>query len=278
MSFEGRVAIVTGAGRRGGIGEAIALRLARGGAAVAVADLCADGSGTPRARGAWEDLQEVAERVTAAGGAGLAIKADVTDEDAVAGMVRQVETKFGKLDLLFNNAGGGRGAGPFEHTRVVDLSRADWDYTIAVNLTSVFLCCKWAAPLIARSGGGAIVTTSSMSAHHGLPGMSAFSAAKFALTEFTRTLAIELAPDRIRVNAFSPGMTLTPALQRRYEAIAATNPEQTAAEHMKARMGNIPLGRMADPDEMAAVACFLASADASYMIGQTLEVDGGRRV
>lgn len=279
MDFEGSVAIVTGAGGLGGIGEAIALKLARSGASVAVVDLCHGDPDVPsRKFASWEDLQAVAERVTAAGGTGVAIKADLTDEDAVAGMVREVEERFGKAHLLFNNAAGGRSAGPIHHTPVTKLSRADWDYTLAASLTSVFLCCKWAAPLIAKSGGGAIVNTNTMSAHYGVAGMSAYLSAKYALVEFTKILALELAPDNIRVNAFSPGMTLTPSLRYRYEEIAAEQPDRSAEEHMKARTSNIPLGRMAEPEEMASVACFLASKEASYMIGQTLEVDGGRRV
>jgi NAD(P)-dependent dehydrogenase (short-subunit alcohol dehydrogenase family) len=281
MSFEGSVAIVTGAGGRGGIGEAIALKLARGGASVAVVDLCPDNRDAPGAKvlPTWDELQAVADRVTAAGGTGLAIKADVTDEDSVAEMVRKVQARFGKLHLLFNNAAGGRSAGPIHHTPVTKLSRADWDYTLAISLTSVFLCSKWTAPVIANSGGGAIVNTITMSAHHGMPGMSAYCSAKFALVEFTRTLALELAPDNIRVNAFSPGLTMTPSLRHRYEEMAVQNPELTAEEHMKKRVAHsIPLGRVADSEEMASVACFLASKESSYMIGQTLEVDGGRRV
>ncbi|MFD0848980.1 SDR family NAD(P)-dependent oxidoreductase [Sphingosinicella xenopeptidilytica] len=279
MSFEGSVAIVTGAGGEGGIGEAIALKLARSGASVAVVDICHDDPEAPRRKlASWDELQAVAERVNAAGGTGLAIKADLTDEDAVADMIRQVETQFGALNLLFNNAAGGRSAGPINHTPVTQLSRSDWDFTLAASLTSVFLCCKWAAPLIARSGGGAIVNTNTMSAHYGVRGMSAYLSAKYALVEFTKILALELAPDNIRVNAFSPGMTLTPSLRFRYEEIAAEKPEHSAEEHMKLRTVDIPLGRMADPEEMASVACFLASKEASYMIGQTLEVDGGRRV
>lgn len=279
MDFEGNVAIVTGAGGEGGIGEAIALKLARSGASVAVVDICHDDPDAPgRKLPSWDELQAVADRVTAAGGTSLAIKADLTDEDAVEDMVRQVEARFGKLDLLFNNAAGGRSAGPIHHTPVTQLSRKDWDYTLAASLTSVFMCCKWAAPLIAKSGGGAIVNTNTMSAHYGIAGMSAYLSAKYALVEFTKILALELAPDNIRVNAFSPGMTLTPSLRFRYEEIAAEQPEYSAEEHMKLRTANIPLGRMADPEEMAAVACFLASKEASYMIGQTLQVDGGRRV
>src|SRR3546814_12600107 len=118
------------------------------------------------------------------------------------------------------------------------LSRKDWDYTLAASLTSVFMCCKWAAPLIAKSGGGAIVNTNTMSAHFGIAGMSAYLSAKYALVEFTKILALELAPDNIRVNAFSPGMTPTPSLRFRYEEITAERTEYSAEEHMKLRTTN----------------------------------------
>src|SRR3546814_19488030 len=107
-----------------------------------------------------------------------------------------------------------------------------------------------------------------MSAHFGIAGMSAYLSAKYALVEFTKILALELAPDNIRVNAFSPGMTLTPSLRFRYEEIAADQPEHSAAAHMTLRTANIPLGRMADPEATAAVACFLASKGASRPAGR----------
>ena len=280
MRFEGRVAIVTGAGRAGGIGEAIAVHLAREGASVAVVDLCGEREDVPRERfGSWDELQAVAERVTAAGGLGLAVQADVTDEDSVAAMAEQVRSRFGALHILFNNAAGGSGAGPVDRTPVTRLAKRDWDYTIAVSLTSVFLCSRTCAPLIAASGGGAIVNTVSISAHHGVPGLSAYSAAKFAVIALTRTMAVELAADNIRVNAFSPGMTATPYVRQRFEALAAEQPEFSADEHMaRSAARGVPLGRPADPREMAAVAAFLASNDSSYMTGQILEVDGGMRV
>jgi NAD(P)-dependent dehydrogenase (short-subunit alcohol dehydrogenase family) len=280
MRFEGKVAIVTGAGRAGGIGEAIARRLTSEGATVAVVDLCRDRPDVPREKfGGWDELRAVADSLEGAGRKGLPVRADVTSEDEVAALMEEVEARLGRIDILFNNAGGGTGAGPVDQTPVAALSKADWDYTFAVSLDSVFLCAKHAAPRIARQGGGAIVNTSSISAYHGVAGISAYAAAKYGVTALTRSLAMELAPQRIRVNAFAPGMTLTPYVRQRYAHVAAQNPGTTPEEHMERMVSTrIPLRRPADPSEMASVAAFLASEDASYMTGQTLFVDGGMRV
>lgn len=277
--FEGRAALVTGAGRRGGIGEAIARRLAAEGARVAVVDLCRDRPEVPRETfGNWERLQEVAESLSEIGERGLALKADVTDEGEVAEMFALASAHLGRLDALFNNAGGGTGAGPVDRTNVEALDKADWDYTISVSLSSVMLCTKHAIPHLAASGNGAIVNTTSISAYHGVPGLSAYSAAKFAVTALTRTLALELAPRGVRVNAFAPGMTLTPYVRQRFAVAAAEQPGSDPAELLRRAGAGVPLGRAAEPAEMAAVAAFLASDDASYMTGQTLFVDGGTRV
>lgn len=277
--FEGRVAVVTGAGRPGGIGEAIALRLAEEGASLALVDLCRDRPETPRERfGSWEELNEVAERVSARGAQARAFKADVTSEQDVRALMADVDAAFGAIHVLFNNAGGGAGAGPVDQTPVTDLELADWDYTLRVSLTSVMLCSKHAVPRIAAAGGGAIVNTVSVSAHAGAPGISAYAAAKLGVVSLTRTLANELAPLNIRVNAFSPGMTLTPYVRQRYEYVASRDPSRTAEQHMASAVETrVPLKRAARPEEMASVAAFLASEDASYMTGQTLLVDGGMR-
>jgi NAD(P)-dependent dehydrogenase (short-subunit alcohol dehydrogenase family) len=277
MRLEGRVAIVTGAGRAYGIGEAIALRLAEEGAHVAVVDLCRQREHLPREQfGQWDELQAVAEKILQHGVRAIPVKADVTNEDEVAAMVALVAAKFGRIDILCNNAGGGTGAGPVDRTDVVDLPRAAWDYTFDASLTSTFLCSKHAArTMIAESRGGSIVNTVSVSAHGGMPGGSAYAAAKFALLNFTQTLALELAPHRIRVNAFSPGITMTQYVQQRLEAVAQAQGGKTASQVQAEWVRGVPLGRAATPGEMASVAAFLASEDSSYMTGQTLIVDGG---
>lgn len=276
--FAGQVAVITGAGRAGGIGEAIARRLASEGARVVVSDL---GRGTDRPGvklGTSEELEAVAASLRETGAEAVALTADVTDEASVAALMAEAERAFGRVDHLFNNAGGGAGAGPLDRTPIADLDRADWDYTLRVSLDSAYLCAKHAAPIIARGGGGSIVNTGSISAHHGVAGMSAYAVAKFGLVALTRALAIELAPQTIRVNAFAPGMTLTPYVRQRFDQRAAEDPTRTAEEHLQAVAGTIPLGRAAEPAEMAAVAAFLASRDASYITGQMILADGGMRV
>lgn len=276
--FAGQVAVITGAGRAGGIGEAIARRLASEGARIVVSDLGRSADRPGVQLGTSEELEAVAASLRTSGAEAVAVTADVTDEASVAALMAEAERAFGRIDHLFNNAGGGTGAGPVDRTNVTELDRADWDYTLRVSLDSAYLCAKHAAPVIARGGGGSIVNTGSISAHHGLAGMSAYAVAKYGLVALTRNLAIELAPQGIRVNAFAPGMTLTPYVRQRFEQRAVDDPSRSVEEHLAAVAKAIPLGRAAQPEEMASVAAFLASRDASYVTGQMILVDGGMRV
>jgi NAD(P)-dependent dehydrogenase (short-subunit alcohol dehydrogenase family) len=242
-----------------------------------VADLCRERPDIPREKfGQWEELQAVAGNVRKHGTRVLAVKADVTNEDDVAAMVAEAQKTFGRVDILCNNAGGGTGAGPVDRTDVTELSREDWDYTVGICLTATFLCSKHGArAIIAGNRGGRIINTVSVSAHGGMPGGSAYSAGKSALVSLTKTLALELAPHRITVNGFSPGMTLTQYVRQRMEAVAAGQQGRSVEEVQAEWVKGVPLRRAAEPSEMASVAAFLASDDSSYMTGQTLVVDGG---
>jgi NAD(P)-dependent dehydrogenase (short-subunit alcohol dehydrogenase family) len=275
MRLKDRVAIVTGAGRRGGIGEAIALRLAEEGAHVVVVDVCGAATASGQVFGQWDELRSIAAGVGASGRRGLAVKADLLMEDDVVSMVDQTMETFGRIDILCNNAAGGRGAGPIEPINVVDISLEDWRYTVDVNLTPTFLCSKHVARrMIEGGGGGAIINTSSIAARRTSPGVSGYTAGKLGVIGLTRSLAVELAAHGIRVNGISPGVTDTPWVQQRVSHISSAT-GVTRDQMLTQWVSAIPLRRTAAPAEMAGVVAFLASDDASYLTGQTISVDGG---
>jgi 3-oxoacyl-[acyl-carrier protein] reductase len=242
--LEGRTAIVTGASR--GLGRAMAVDLARAGAFVYAAF-------RQRADGAEATLAEAA----AAGGGGATLALDVTDPAAVADTFRRVLDERGRLDVLVNNAGVSRDG--FLATMPDD----DWDEVIAVNLGGTMRCCRAAARPMIRQGHGAIVNVASVAGLHASPGQANYAASKGGVVALTRTLAAELAPRGVRVNAVVPGLIkagMTHGLDRR-----------VADE----RRGRIPLGRLGEADEVARVVTFLASDAAAYIVGQALVVDGG---
>jgi len=240
--FEGRVALVTGGAS--GIGAATARRLAREGARVMVGDqneaLGKQVAGELDGRGAFHAV-------------------DVSDLERVRGLVDATVERFGRLDVLVNNAG----IGSFGETPDVDPEQ--WHRVIAVDLHSVFYGCRAAIPHLRRAGGGAIVNTASISGLLADYGFSAYNAAKGAVVNYTRTLAIDHAHEGIRVNAVCPGMIKT-ALS----AVLVQN-EKVMAEYARA----IPMGRVGEADEVADVVAFLASDDARYVTGQSLAIDGG---
>ncbi|HVV57922.1 MAG TPA: SDR family oxidoreductase [Gaiellaceae bacterium] len=243
----GKTAIVTGAGS--GIGRAAALRFAAEGARVAAVDL--DGAKADETR-------------AAAGAGALALTVDVTDAEAVQAAVAQVTEAFGGVDVYFNNAGVPQAAKPFAET-----SREEWDRIIAVNLTALFTGVQAVAPVMREQGGGSVVVTSSIAATRPRPGIATYVASKAGVNGLVRALALELAPDRVRVNAIAPVAVRTPMLAQ----FAFADSEQATIERVEQ---TIPLGRLVEPEDIAAAALYLASDEARCVTGIILNVDGGR--
>lgn len=240
--FDEKVVIVTGGGT--GIGAATARRFAEEGARVVLAG---------RREG---NLRRTAEAI--APGHALVHTIDVTDENAVAGLVDATLAAFGGIDVLVNNAG------VFEGGTVANTTTARWHNVIAANLDAVFFLCRAALPHLIKTR-GAIVNTSSVSGLRGEWGAAAYVAAKGGLSNLTRAMALDLARDGVRVNAVCPTLTATPMT-------ANTHAERQAMAKFRDR---IPLGRSAQPEEVAAAIAFLASNDASFITGVNLPVDGG---
>ena len=269
--LKGKVAIVTGAGRRLGIGRGIALRLAREGADVAVADICREFEEFPGyGLGMWEGLKETADEISALGVRGLPVRVDVTDAGQVEEMVRQTVEALGRLDIIVNNAGGAPGPAP-----VIALEEAAWNKTIAINATGTFLCSRAAArQMLAQGQGGKIINISSIAGKQGSPFLAAYCAAKAAIIGLTRTMALELAAANIQVNAVCPGQVDT-ELQHWGWQLAAGMRGTSYEEVIKRVISEIPLGRLETPDDVANVVAFLASSQSDYMTGQAINVSGG---
>jgi 3-oxoacyl-[acyl-carrier protein] reductase len=248
--FDGRLAIVTGASR--GIGAAISRRLAEEGATVVGVDL------DPGVKEAMESL--VRDGYRAEG-----MTANVADADAVEKFVAAVADRHGRIDVLVNNAGVTRDDLLFK------LSEDDWDTVIDVNLKSVFLCSRAAQRLMVEAKKGAIVSLSSRSAL-GNRGQANYSAAKAGIRGLTSTLALELGPFGIRANAVAPGYIATEMTEQ-----TATRLGLDPGAHQEKAAAVTPLRRVGQPAEVASVVAFLASDDASYVSGQTIEINGGAR-
>ncbi len=246
--MDSKVALVTGAAA--GIGKATAFAFAAEGASVALVD-------SDEQRGGL-----VADEIREAGGRALFIPADVSQAELANAMVSATMSRFGRLDFAFNNAGIEGDPGPIELC-----SDQNWDRTLAVNLTGVFLCMRAEIPAMRASGGqGAIVNCASIAGLNGFPGLAAYVASKHGVNGLTRSAALELAADGIRVNSVCPGAIETEMIQR----IKVEQPElieRTVAAH--------PLGRLGQPEEIAACVIWLCSAGAGFVTGQAIAVDGG---
>jgi NAD(P)-dependent dehydrogenase (short-subunit alcohol dehydrogenase family) len=242
--LQDRVAVITGAGS--GIGLATARRLAAEGARVVAVDIDA-GTG-----------QAAADEV-----GGLFIAADVTDEAAVSALFDEVAETMGRIDIAFNNAG----ISPPEDDSILTTGLDAWRRVQEVNLTSVFLCCKYVLPHMRRQGKGSIINTASFVAVLGAAtSQISYTASKGGVLAMTRELGVQFAREGIRVNALCPGPVNTPLLRELF----AADPERAAR-----RLVHVPMGRFGEPEEIAAAVAFLASDDASFMTASSFLVDGG---
>ena len=242
MDFNNKVVIVTGGAS--GIGEASAKLFAERGAHVVIADFSDHG-------------QAVADALSKQGAKSLFVKTDVTDSAAVQRMVAETVAAFGRIDVLFANAGIAAD-GPIDQ-----LSEAAWDRTIGINLTGVYLCDKYVIERMLKQGGGVIVNCGSIHSHVGKQGVTAYAAAKGGVKLLTQTLAIDYGARGIRVNAVCPGYIDTPLLK------------DVPAEARHALEQLHPMGRLGRAEEVARAVLFLASDDASFVNGASLLVDGG---
>jgi len=248
--FEGKTVVVTGSAH--GIGRASALRFASEGANVAIVDV------------RFEEAQVVAQECSNLGGRSLAYETDVSDEQQVTGVVARIVGDFGGIDVLHSHAGRLR-AGTVGETTL-----EEWNKTMSVNVTSMFLVVRAVSPIMQASGGGAIVTTGSISGMFGEPALAVYTASKAAVVNLTRSLAIDFASAGIRVNCVCPGWVDTGFNNPQFE-----HDDLTADDIETLIKRTVPMGRQGLPEEMAAAVAFLASDDASYITGQTLLVDGG---
>ena len=262
-NLDGKVALITGAGGQHGLGRAIAVRLAQEGAHVVINDVVERRINSPT----WAGLPDLAQEIAALGRQSLSVVADVANAGQVEAMVEQALQTFGQIDILVNNAGALAGR---DRVPVVDLEEAEWDRIQNVNAKGPFLCCRAVArAMIKRGQGGKIINMSSISGQRGV--------ARFAVRGFTQSLALELAPYKINVNAICPGLMET---ERVADMAAALAPEGVSAETQRQLMitqanNTIPLGRVGQADDVARTAAFLASAESDYLTGLSIPVAGG---
>ena len=249
MRLASKVAIVTGAGS--GFGEGIAKRYAREGAQVIVNDINE------------ASAQRVADEIRASGGQAQSVPADVSKDADVAALVRRSMQTFGRLDIVVNNAGATHRNQP-----LLNVSEAEFDRIYAVNVKSLFLTARAAIPVMRRQGGGTIINIGSTAGIRPRPGLTWYNATKGAVNLMSRSMAVELAPDKIRVNVINPVAGETGLLA---DFMGEDTPEMRAKF-----IATIPLGRLSLPSDIATAAVFLASDEASFITGACLEVDGGR--
>jgi NAD(P)-dependent dehydrogenase (short-subunit alcohol dehydrogenase family) len=258
MELEGKVAIVTGAGQ--GIGAAAARRLSAEGARVVVSDVNE------------ETGPAVAEEIRGAGGEAAFVRADVASVEDVKALISKTDELYGRLDVLHNNAGVHE-TNFTAQAQSHELPEEVWDKVIAINLKGPWMCSKYAAPLLGRSGGGVIVNAASIGGLVGYPMGGAYGPAKAGIVQLTRVMAIELAPQGTRVVCYAPGNTDTPMVEKYYND-PSLSPEEVRMVQQQL-LGTHLIPRLARPEEIADLVVFLASDRAAMINGTCVVIDGG---
>ena len=264
--LDGKVAIVTGAGRHRGIGRYIALALARRGADVVVTGSGRDPETFPEAERdiGWRDIDSVADEIRAMGRRALPLVTDMRKSADAERLADETMREFGRIDILVNNAASGRGS---DRVPVIKLDEDEWRRVIDFNLTGAFLVTKAAgARMVEQGEGGRIVNVSSILGRQGMPTSAAYSASKAGMLLLTQVLALEMAPHKINVNAICPGLIGT----SRMDDVTAPGPIRDMV------MRTTPLGREGWPEEVGELVAFLCGPGGAYITGQAINIDGGR--
>lgn len=251
MRLKEKVAIITGAGS--GQGKASARIFAEQGAAVVIAEWNAEAG------------KQVEEELRAAGHEALFIKTDISSEENVQSMVKEIKERYGKIDILFNNAGiGFSSRSRFAMASILETPLQDWNSILGINLNGVFLMSKYIIPIMIEQGSGSVINNSSLNGIIGVTGADAYTASKGGVVALTRVMAADYGKHNIRVNCICPGAINTPMIGEVLDIPEIAKNYETG-----------PLGRVGEPEEIAQAALFLASDEASYITGVILPVDGG---
>ena len=275
--LDGKVVLITGAGGMRGVGRATVMKLAGQGADIALSDVRREASDLPPAevREEWGGIETVSEEVQALGRIALPIYCDLSDPAQIERMVTDTIAKFGRIDILVNNA---RAIIGKDKVPVTELDKEVWDHFLSINTTAVFLATKFAARhMIDAGNGGRIINIASNACKQASANGAAYSTSKFAVIGWTQAMAQEMAGHRINVNAICPGLVDTERVDFIAGALApeGESGEEFRADMVRERAFRVPMGRIAQGDDIARMAAFLASAESDYVTGLSISVSGG---